>query len=75
MLRPRAKKLIGLLALLAWLPIYILLGWSVGLRVLPHAALLVKIAYYAFAGIAWILPIGLMLPWMAQDPGARDRTS
>ncbi|MFL5237015.1 MAG: DUF2842 domain-containing protein [Rhizomicrobium sp.] len=74
MLRPRTKKLIGLLAILAWLPVYILVGWSVGLRILPHATLLVKFAYYAIAGIAWIVPIGLMLPWMADDPATRDHS-
>ncbi|MFL6688895.1 MAG: DUF2842 domain-containing protein [Alphaproteobacteria bacterium] len=73
MLRPRTKKLIGLAVILAWLPIYILLGWSVGLRILPHAGIVMKFVYYAIAGISWIIPIGLMLPWMARDP--RDRSS
>jgi hypothetical protein len=75
MLRPRTKKLIGLLAILAWLPVYILVGWSVGLRVLPHAGIVTKFVYYAITGIAWIIPIGLMLPWMAHDPDPRDRSS
>jgi len=75
MLHPRTKKLIGLLVILAWLPAYILLGWSVGLRILPHAGPAVKFFYYAIAGIAWIIPIGLTLPWMAREPASRDRSS
>ena len=71
MLGPRTKKLIGLLVILAWLPAYILFGWSVGLWVLPHATPVVKFVYYAIAGVAWIIPIGLMLPWMAREPNPR----
>ncbi len=67
-LRARTKKLIGAVVILIWLPIYALLAMAVGIRVLPHAGSLVQLVYYAIAGMAWIIPIGLMLPWMSRDP-------
>ena len=65
---PHIKKLIGTLAMLAWLIFYSLLAMGIGAHVLPHAAWYVALAYYAFAGTLWIIPVGLMLPWMHRHP-------
>ena len=65
---PKTKKLIGTLALLVWLPIYGLIAMRVGVAVLPDAGAFVTLLYYAVAGTAWIVPIGLMLPWMHREP-------
>jgi hypothetical protein len=67
-LTPRTKKFIGLLVILAWLLIYSLIAMRVGVAVLPHANWLVTLLYYAIVGTAWIIPIGLMLPWMHREP-------
>jgi len=68
MLKPRAKKLIGAIAILIWLPIYALLAMAIGIRVLPHATGIAQFVYYAAAGMLWIVPIGLMFPWMSREP-------
>jgi hypothetical protein len=68
---PRKKKLIGTLVLLIWLPVYALVAMGIAVHVLPHAAWYVALLYYAFAGTLWIVPIGLMLPWMHRE--ASDR--
>ena len=68
MLTPRVKKLIGAIVILIWLPAYALLAMAVGIRVLPHAGTIVEFLYYAVAGMLWIVPIGLMFPWMAREP-------
>ena len=47
-----------------------LLCMGVAVRLLPHAAWYVALLYYMLAGTLWIIPIGLMLPWMY-----RERTS
>jgi hypothetical protein len=70
-LRARTKKLIGAVLVLLWLPLYALLAMAVGIRVLPHASFVWQFVYYAVAGMAWIVPIGLLLPWMSREPGAR----
>lgn len=70
---PRIKKLIGAIVILIWLPIYALFAAGVALHVLPHAQWYAALAYYAFAGTLWIIPIGLMLPWMYRDNSGASR--
>jgi hypothetical protein len=72
-LRPRTKKLIGAIVIVIWLPVYALLAMALAVRVLPHAHMAVQFLYYAVVGIAWILPIGFMLPWMSRDELPRER--
>ena len=67
-LSPRVKKLIGTILTLVWIPLYALIAMSVGVRVLPYASWYVTLAYYALAGTLWIVPIGLLLPWMYREP-------
>ncbi|HEX3484144.1 MAG TPA: DUF2842 domain-containing protein [Micropepsaceae bacterium] len=70
-LSPRIKKLIGTVAIVIWLPIYALAAMWVGVAVLPSAGAIVAFLYYAIAGTAWIVPVGLMLPWMHRPPNRR----
>jgi len=66
-LSPRSKKLIGTIVILIWLPVYAAIAMRIGVAVLPEANSVVALLYYAIAGTAWIIPIGLMLPWMSRD--------
>jgi len=68
---PRIKKLIGAIVMLVWLFVYIIIAAGAARHVLPHAAWYVALLYYALAGTLWIVPIGLMLPWMYREPKAR----
>lgn len=68
---PRTKKLIATIALLIWLPLYALAAMRVGVAVLPEAGPFLTLVYYALAGMVWILPVGLMLPWMHREPSHR----
>ena len=70
-LSPRTKKLIATIALLLWLPLYALAAMRVGVAVLPEAGSFLTLVYYAVAGMAWILPVGLLLPWMHREPERR----
>jgi len=70
-LSTRSKKLIATVAILIWLPVYSLLAMRLGVAVLPQAGALVTLLYYALAGTAWIIPVGLMLPWMHREPQRR----
>ena len=67
-LSPRIKKLIGTIITLVWIPIYALIAMSIGVRVLPYTLWYVTLTYYALAGTLWIVPIGLLLPWMYREP-------
>jgi ABC-type proline/glycine betaine transport system permease subunit len=65
----RAKKLVGTFAMLIWIPVYALVAMGIAVHVLPHAPWFVALLYYALAGTLWIVPIGLMLPWMHREAG------
>jgi hypothetical protein len=65
---PHTKKLIGAILMLIWLVLYALFVTGLAIRILPHAAWYVGLIFYAAAGVLWILPIGLALPWMYAEP-------
>jgi len=67
---PHTKKLIGAVVIVIWIPLYALLAMALGVHVLPRANGLVEFGYYALSGTLWILPIGLMLPWMHRKRGS-----
>jgi len=67
---PRTKKLIGTVVIVLWLIVYIVLAAGFARLILPHAAWYASMLYYAVAGTLWIVPIGLMLPWMNRPPKA-----
>jgi hypothetical protein len=69
-LTPSTKKLIGTVLILIWVPIYALLAMRIAVSVLPGANPVVELLYYAIAGTAWIIPIGLIIPWMSREPRA-----
>jgi hypothetical protein len=62
------KKLVGTLGILAWLVVYCLIAMGIGVRVLPQAGDLIRLLYYVLAGTIWIVPVGLLLPWMYREP-------
>lgn len=64
---PRTKKLIGAVMMLIWIPVYAVIAMILALKILPHASGLMAFLYYAIAGTVWIIPIGLMLPWMNRE--------
>jgi hypothetical protein len=68
---PRIKKLIGVVLILIWLVVYAFIAMNIGIAVLPNAHWLVELLYYAVVGLAWIIPIGLLLPWMHREPNRR----
>jgi hypothetical protein len=71
MLSPPAKKLIGTLLTLVWLVVYAMIAMGIGVRVLPYASGFVTFLYYALAGTLWIIPVGLLLPWMHRESAPR----
>lgn len=68
---PRIKKLIGTLVIVVWLVIYVFFAAGFGRLILPHAAWYTALLYYAIAGTLWIVPIGLLFPWMMREPKAK----
>ena len=61
------RKLVGAIGMIVWLTIYAIAAAGIAVRVLPRAAWPIALLYYALAGMLWIVPVGLMLPWMHRD--------
>ena len=67
----RLKKLIGTVVILIWIIMYSLIAMKLAVTVLPGAHWVAQLAYYAFAGIAWIVPPGFLIAWMSEEPRRR----
>jgi hypothetical protein len=62
--RPTTRALLGTMALVLFLLVYVLLATVVAGSVLPNAGGLSEFLYYAIAGLAWVPFAGLIIRWM-----------
>jgi len=68
-MRVRTRKLIGTVVLLAFVAVYVLAVASIGAGRITTAPPLAQLAFFLVAGLAWVLPAGLLIRWM-QRPDA-----
>lgn len=61
---PSIKALVGTIALLGFILVYVLAAMLVAAAVLPNSGWVTQFGYYAFAGLAWVPPAGLIISWM-----------
>lgn len=62
--RPTTRALLGTMALVLFLLVYVLLATVVAGQVLPTAGRVAEFFYYATAGLAWVPVAGLIIRWM-----------
>ncbi|MFN3745232.1 MAG: DUF2842 domain-containing protein [Hyphomicrobiaceae bacterium] len=62
------RKLVGTVVLLLVLIIYALAVMVAASAVLPAGGKIVELAFYAVAGVAWVLPAGYLIKWMYAVP-------
>ncbi len=62
-MKPRARKAIGCVILLSYLAAYAAAAASLGIALAPTLPNWAELAYYAVAGLAWILPLKPLLAW------------
>jgi len=60
----RSRKLIGMVALLIFLAVYGWMAMAIGAGRLTLAPQWVQLAYFVTAGLAWVIPAGLLIRWM-----------
>jgi hypothetical protein len=60
----RTRKLLGTICLILLVAAYTLGVMMVAAFVLPQAGSIAELAFYAIAGLAWVLPAGLLITWM-----------
>jgi hypothetical protein len=58
----RLRKLIGLVAILAFLGLYVWAAVAIGERLPNHWA--AQLAFYGIVGIAWGVPLFPLIRWM-----------
>lgn len=68
----RTKKLVGTIATVVFLIVYTLVASRVGMTLLPPEHGLAQLAFYAVAGLAWIVPVGALIVWMQRDGRPRS---
>ncbi len=65
----RLRKLIGVFVLLFWILAYTIFMVGLAARVLPLSNGWIQLAFYATAGLAWIVPVRYLFHWMSRpDP-------
>jgi hypothetical protein len=60
----RSRKLIGTVVLLVFVGLYALAVASIGAGRITTAPPLVQLAFFFIAGLAWVVPAGLLIRWM-----------
>jgi Protein of unknown function (DUF2842) len=64
----RTRKLVGAIALILFVALYMALAMEASAIFLNGASALVQGLGYAFAGLIWVLPAGAIISWMSKTP-------
>jgi hypothetical protein len=64
---PRLRKLVGMVAILAFLAVYVAVAMVVADHLPDHPA--ARLFYFLIVGTAWGVPLFPLLSWMNREPG------
>jgi hypothetical protein len=67
----RSRKFFGTIALFILITVYAFLAMMVAIALQVNASPLVEVIYYVVAGLAWVIPAGVIVWWM-QKPDPAD---
>lgn len=65
-MNPRIRKLVGMVAILVFLLLYVSAAVAIADRLPKHPA--VSLIYFLVVGVAWGLPLFPLLSWMNREP-------
>ena len=65
-IRPRIRKLIGAIALLALVMVWSLLAMALAQAVAIRSSPVLEFAFYVVAGLGWVLPAMPLIAWMSR---------
>ena len=68
---PRVKKLVGSIALVAFICVYALVAMTVASAKLPGTSGLVQLAYFVVAGLLWVIPAAALISWMSKSKAGK----
>lgn len=65
----RTRKFIGTIILMLFLAVYAIVAMAFAASQILGGSYLVQVIYFFTAGLAWVLPAGLLVRWMQRpDP-------
>ena len=65
----RTRKFIGTIILLLFLAVYALVATAFAASQIVGGSYIAQVIYFCVAGLAWVLPAGLLVRWMQRpDP-------
>ena len=65
-MHPRTRKLIGAIALMVFVALYMAVAMETTAIFLAGKSGLVQGFGYAFAGLIWVVPAGMIISWMSK---------
>ncbi len=68
---PSIRKFAGMVILVVFVCVYALTAMVIGDMTLQQSSHLVKFAYFAVAGLLWVIPAGAIIWWM--EKGGKRR--
>ncbi|WFE88149.1 DUF2842 domain-containing protein [Roseibium porphyridii] len=69
---PSFRKFVGMVLLVVFVVIYALVAMVIGDITLQNASSVVRLIYFAIAGLVWVVPAGAIIWWM--EKGGKNRT-
>ncbi|WP_417668141.1 DUF2842 domain-containing protein [Roseibium sp.] len=69
---PSFRKFVGMVVLVVFVIVYAFIAMVVGDMTLQQSGTLVRVTYYAIAGLVWVIPAGAIIWWM--EKGGKPRT-
>ncbi len=70
-MKMRTRKLIGTILLFVMIAVYTLIAMMVAVSLeVNTTSKFVELAFYAVAGLLWVVPAGLIIQWMSRDDAA-----
>ena len=65
----RKRKFIGTVLLVLFLVAYALVAMALGASKIVGGPYIFQVIYFLLAGLAWVIPAGILIRWMARpDP-------
>lgn len=65
----RIRKFIGTILLVLFLVAYAFVAMALGASKIVGGPYILQVIYFLIAGLAWIIPAGILIRWMARpDP-------
>lgn len=61
---PSFRKFIGMILLVTFVIIYAFIAMVIGDLTLQNASNWMRVAYFAVAGLVWVVPAGAIIWWM-----------